>query len=222
MTLRAAELAERFPRLFHMAEAGSWPSIEKHGLLSTSRLLDLFEIRGNERTAIEARHRPHNMCIQHPKYGTAIIRDQKPMSDAALKLCLRDGMSPADWYRLLNRHVFFWLTRARLDRLLSARAYRNARHTIIEIDTKRLLDVHQIHVFLTPINTGSTLFKPQPRGRDTFQPIDKYPFDQWRARRGARDAIAELVVPDAVNDVTKFVLRVTEEGSGAATKILVQ
>lgn len=41
------ELAERYPRLFHMAAAGSWPSIERHGLLSTSALLDISASRKN-------------------------------------------------------------------------------------------------------------------------------------------------------------------------------
>jgi hypothetical protein len=32
-----------------MAEAGSWPSIKRHGLLSTTALLDLFEIPAPDR-----------------------------------------------------------------------------------------------------------------------------------------------------------------------------
>ena len=39
----------RHPRLYHMAEAGSWPQIERGGLLSTSALLDRFGYEGEER-----------------------------------------------------------------------------------------------------------------------------------------------------------------------------
>lgn len=127
-------------------------------------------------------------------------------------------MKPTDCYRLLNRHVFFWLTRERLDRLLGARAYRNSRHTVIEIDTKLLLETHKKEVFLTPINTGSTLFNPQPRGRMSFLPIEEYPFDVWRVRRGVQNAIAELAVRGGIEDVTRFVVCVTERGAGMATK----
>src|SRR2546429_180882 len=47
------QLVAHFPRLYHMAEAGSWPSVEQHGLLSTSALLDLFEVTGEKRRDIE-------------------------------------------------------------------------------------------------------------------------------------------------------------------------
>ena len=36
------ELLATYPRLWHMAMDGSWPSIEKRGLLSTSALLELY------------------------------------------------------------------------------------------------------------------------------------------------------------------------------------
>jgi hypothetical protein len=47
-------LASRYPVLFHMAEDGSWESIRERGLLSTSALLDLFEVEAEERFAIES------------------------------------------------------------------------------------------------------------------------------------------------------------------------
>ena len=46
------------PRLFHMAESGSWDSIRERGLLSTSALLDLYEISDPDREAIESTRRP--------------------------------------------------------------------------------------------------------------------------------------------------------------------
>src|SRR6185436_11524880 len=98
----------RFPRLYHMAEAGSWPSIERHGLLSTTALLDLFEIKGAEREALELQHRPESVEIRHPRHGVAIIRDQKPLREKSLKQALQDGLAPRDWYRILNEKVFFW------------------------------------------------------------------------------------------------------------------
>ena len=46
-TLTPEYLAQRWPRLYHMAEAGSWESVKRHGLLSTTALLDLFEVSGD-------------------------------------------------------------------------------------------------------------------------------------------------------------------------------
>src|SRR6266480_1717700 len=62
-----------------MAESGSWPSIQKQGLLSTSALLDLFEVEGEERFAIESQWRPQSVVITHPTHGTAVIRDSKQL-----------------------------------------------------------------------------------------------------------------------------------------------
>ena len=64
------------------------------------------------------------------------------MSESALKKCL-NGMTPTEWYRLLNSKVFFWLTAERVTRLLSARAYRKREHTVLTIDTARLLNIKQ-------------------------------------------------------------------------------
>ena len=67
-------LIEYYPYLYHMAEPDSWESIEDKGLLSTSALLDLFEINGKRRFAIESCHRPDSVVIEHPRHGRAVIR----------------------------------------------------------------------------------------------------------------------------------------------------
>src|SRR5689334_2573014 len=108
MAMKADELVRYFPNLYHMAEDGSWSSIRRHGLLSTSALLDLFEVSGTARASIESRRRPGSVEITHPIHGTVVIRDQAPISDAALTRCLID-MEPRQWYELLNDRVFFWL-----------------------------------------------------------------------------------------------------------------
>ena len=51
--MKEADLVRIYPRLFHMAEDGSLTSIQAHGLLSTTALLDLYEIGGPVRAAIE-------------------------------------------------------------------------------------------------------------------------------------------------------------------------
>ena len=199
-----------------MAEANCWSSVQKHGLLSTTALLDLFEIKGKARISLESEHRSESVEIHHPKFGNAVIRDQKPMRENSLKSCL-SGMKPKQWYETLNGQVFFWLTPERVTTLLTARAYRGRKHTVLTVDAARLLERHLAKVRLSPINSGSTIYKPQPRGPSTFHEMSDYPFGERRKLRGLANAIAEFSVNYAVQDIADLVLRV-EHRKG--TKIL--
>ena len=208
--MKIEELVRQYPYAYHMAETGTWDSIKRHGLLSTVALLDLFEIKGAARQSIENERRPESVTINHPKHGQAVIRDQKPMTESALLKCLKRPVTPRDWYRTLNGNVFFWLSSERLARLLSARAYRHKQHCVLTLNTERLVALHEKQITLCPINSGSTIFKPQPRGAGTFLPIADYPFDEWTGRRPIRDAVVELVVKYSVPNIDGLVLRVEE------------
>jgi hypothetical protein len=205
--MRTEDLISQFPRLYHMAEHGTWNGIRERGLLSTTALLDSFEVDGEERYQIESRHRRESVTISHPQLGSAVIRDQKPMSDAALIKCLQ-GMTPREWYETLNRKVFFWLSWGRLLGLLSARAYRNRRHCVLTIDTAQMLERHLPQITLSPINSGCTVPNPQRRGPSTFLPIATYPFDEWTKKRSRSQAVVELAVEYAVPDIAEIVIRV--------------
>jgi hypothetical protein len=208
------QLVAQFPRLYHMAEAGSWSSIEQHGLLSTSALLDLFEVTGEKRRDIEERHRPNSVSLNHRVHGTAVVRDQKPMDDAGLIKALKGDATPKQWYQLLNGRVFFWLSRSRLDRLLNARAYRDKRQTILTVDTRALVEAHKDEILLCPINSGATKPNPHPRTRRSFLPLAEYPFELWCSKRPKNDTIVELTVARSVQRIKDFVLEVEEVGAG--------
>jgi hypothetical protein len=202
-----------------MAAPDSWPSIRDNGLLSTTELLNRFDVVGSERLAIEARHRPDSVTISKDGMGKVIIRDQKPMSDSGLLKCLMNGLRPADWYRILNARSFFWLSQPRLRRLLGARAYRNTPQTVLTIDTRSLVNKHLERVELSPINSGSTIYRPVPRGLDTFMPIEKYDYVFWRKKRNALDAVVELVVRGGVPDIKDHVLAVHDFRDGQSSEI---
>ena len=208
MAVTPDELSARYPVLFHMAAQGSWPGIQKHGLLSTSRLLDMFDIQGEERFKIEESHRPDSISISNRQYGTAVVRDQKPMSESGLKRALQDGLTPREWFKTLNERVFFWLTRERLIRLLSAKAYRDDIHTVLEIDTAELLARHVDRVRLCALNSGCTKPMPFPRGRDTFLPLDRYPFQERLSKK--LEPVVELSVIGGVPEIADFTIRVVE------------
>jgi hypothetical protein len=192
-------LISRYPTLYHMAEDGTWESIQRHGLLSTSALLDRYEVKGEERLAIESARRPEIIRIEHPEHGAAFIRDNKPMQQKALERCLSE-MTPREWYKHLNRRVFFWVEWKRLLKLLGARAYRDRPHLVLEVDAAGLLDRHADRVSLSPINSGATFaLGPAPRGPDTFRRIADHPNGK---------PIVELSVDYAVPDIAEFTLRV--------------
>jgi hypothetical protein len=207
------EFVETYPRVFHMAEAGTWPQIQRHGLLSTTALLDLFEVEGSERLAIESTRRPEMVRIEHPAHGAARIRDNKPLRERELLRCL-DGMSPQQWFELLNGKVFFWLSERRLESLLGARAYRDRPHDVLTIDTASLIARHGGTARLASINTGATLYPNAPiRGAHTFMPIDQFDYEQARQRRGRRDAVAELTIEYAVPDIEAVAVAVERRSS---------
>lgn len=220
MSISPGVLASRFPRLYHMAEEGSWPSIKQHGLLSTCALLDLFCITGRTRVRIEESHRAESVVIKHPIHGEATIRDQKPMSDNGLLRCLEAGITPSLWYKTLNKKVFFWLTRERLSRLLNARAYREKCHCILTIDTAKLLQRYASMITLSPINSGCTKPYPQSRGMDTFLPLGRYPYEYWNRKRRGRDPIVELAIHYSVTDICSVVVRVEEAHGSAIGKVI--
>lgn len=200
-----------------MAQLGSWPSIQKHGLLSTTAILDLFELSGEERFRIESCHRPESIPIVHPKHGRAVIRDQKPMSDRSVGKALKGDLEPADWYRELNSRVFFWLTEERLNTLIEARAYRHQRQTVLVIDTRRLAERHEQRIMLCAMNSGCTIPFPHKRDLNSFQRMAEYPYE---SRKRNKDPIVELAIDYSVPDIRDFVTEVREGGAGQGAKVV--
>jgi hypothetical protein len=204
----AIALAERYPRLWHMAEVENWGLIQSHGLLSTSALLDLFEYKGAKREAIESSYRAKSMEIEHPTLGKATIRDQGPMHSDNVVTRFLDDLTPPDWYRMLNSRVFFWLTEERLERLLGAGLYRTRPHMILELDTAALLHRHIEQVTLSPINSGAIFPGGKTRrGRRTFSRFDDYP---WHEREKQRELVVELAVDWAVPDLSGLLVGAKE------------
>ena len=217
--MKRADLVRYFPQLFHMAEAGSWPSIVRHGLLSTSALLDLYGIGGEERRAIESARRPRSVALEHPEHGRVVVSDNAPLREEVLRAILV-GMEPAEFYRLLNARVFFWPTRARLERMLNGRLLRFRPRTIVTVDTAELLERHGDRVKLSPINSGATGRTAPERGRDTFLAVEDYPFDERRRTRSPKEALAEVTVEGGVPDVADLAVRVEHREPDGTTHLL--
>ena len=216
--MEAEDLVGRYPLLYHMAEAGSWPSIRRHGLLSTTALLDRCHASGSFRRKIESEIRPASRSVSGGGFGTAVIRDQKPLIETNLKKVLRD-VSVMQYCRLLNGRTFFWVTKDHLERLLNARMYRNRPHDVLTVSTKTLVRDHLDRITLSPINSGATISQNGERGRQTFKSIADYPFDAHKKKRPA-EPLVELAVEYEVSDIRKHVLRVERRHGSKKPKIV--
>jgi hypothetical protein len=206
-TLTVDYIVSRWPRLFHMAEAGSWASIQERGLRSTTALLDLFEITGPDRDALEAERRPESVMISHETHGTAWIRDNKPINETVLRRTLK-GMDEPAFYRTLNGRVFLWLTEKRLLRLRNAPPYRKRKHDILVIDTEALMERYSTVVELSPMNSGAVHPAANySRGQGTFTRIPDYPWTE-RLTRSPGEPIVEVTVPYAIPDIAALVVEV--------------
>ena len=193
--------------IYHLTEVTNWPFIEQYGLLSTRSLLDLFDY--GQWVCIEQCHRPERVVLPNG----VVIRDQKPMPPDALKRCLV-GMTPAQWYTLLNSKIFFWLDIKRLNRI--RRVYRQLPQLVLVIEAKKLLKHHAERTTLTPINTGNARRQPARRGRQTFVPYNTWLESRWVSEaealgtrpRSSSHKPVELTVADAVPNVMDFVFDV--------------
>lgn len=211
--MRPDDLVSLHPRLFHMAHAAAWPSIQRHGLLSTTSLLDLFGVTGDERHEIELVRRPRSVSLEHPVHGAAVIRDQRPLQVGRLQSCL-EGMSVDEYLVLLNDRVFFWSTRQRLQRLLNAGLYRHEPQIVLELDTQLLLERHLHEITLSHLNSGATAWVPPTRGRGTFKRIQDFDFEAIRGSRARKDVVVEVAVDYSVPDILDVLLRVERRHPG--------
>ena len=197
------DLIRLYPELYHVAADGAWPSIERHGLLSTAALVTRWGVRqGAPQAAILTKRRGESLELEHPDYGTAVIRHQKAMHESSLAAALED-LSPSEWYATLNERVFFFLDKdpaeraARRPVVPGRRPHRaHARHPQ---PGQRARGRHRAH----RVNTGfAQRFSAEPRGRDSFQSIAEFAHPT-RAHASTKVVdVAELAVYRGVRDIT--------------------
>ena len=202
-----------------MAALDAWPGIVRHGLLSTSAILDRLGVDADTRRGLERMQRPEGVDLWHPVHGRFHLRDQKPIPEAQLRRCL-SGMEPQAWYALLNRKVFFWPSEERLRTHQCALGNRDREHCVLTVGTAALLAAAGERVTLSPINSGAALRKPAARGPATFRSVSEYPYAE-RRRRNARGALAEVAVDYALPEIRELVLAVTIMKNGRSVRSLV-
>ncbi|MFI7284107.1 DUF7002 family protein [Micromonospora chersina] len=194
------ELIERHPQVFHTMSAAAWPSVQRHGLLSTQRLIDLFDVDAADRDRLLSAPRKKSTVLRAPGLPPAVIRDQKPMKFVAEKI--DPGSSLAEYLAAINSRVYFWASAERLDRLRQAKEYRAEDQVVLHIDTRALVERHGPRIELCRLNSGAVTQKNHPlRGHRSWLPIADYPYAEYRRRYGRDGALVEVTVLDAVPDI---------------------
>jgi len=202
-----------------MAESNTWDSIQNHGLLSTSAILDLHDVNGEARSTYEAMHRPEMTTISSGLAPTMVLRDQKPMAPNRLSTCLMNGITASQWYSHLNGRVFFWATEERLLRLLSARAYRSKTHDVLTIDTASLMADYGDQIELCHMNSGNTFPMSFPRDYSIFKRIEDYP---TRPNGNPLKIVAEVTIPYSAPNIVASVLEVKRMRGATVLETLFQ
>lgn len=212
-----SDFIAKYPRLFHMATGGAWQSISERGLLATRTLVDRYAPHPTIRNEILGSVRRRSYQLEAEGLPPATVRDQLPLK--FLDRCLLPGVTERDFLDALNSRVFFHVAEDRLHTLLGAKAYRDHTHDVLTLDTHLLLDLHA-QVDLAPYNTGSVHVPNMPaRGPATFTPLEEYPWESWRKKRGEANAVVELTVRDAAN-VYPAVIRVERWREGKRVELV--
>lgn len=196
------------PSMFHFVDAANADLVRRDGLLSTNAILQ----RGCFGVDVEDRaraHRPAGIVLPNGAY----VRDQAPMPPTALATCLDAGLTPRDWYDLVNDHVFFWLSAERVRR--HRLALRGRTQLLLTVDVKALAAAYADRVYVTPFNIGNARRAPARRGRRTLTPVASWRAHGWRAEaapggreRASSHRPAELLVQQGVPDIARFITRV--------------
>lgn len=204
------------PRIvYHLIEASNWPFIEKEGLLSASALLRKSSLSSEEVEGIECNQRLQRLVLPDGR----VLRDQKPLPVAALQRCLVD-CEPANWYKLINSKVYFWVDLDRLNRV--RRAILTSPQVVLKVDASALLAQYGSKAAVTPYNIGNAMRKASRMSCATLVPYATWQVSGWDSEsaavggkpRSRHHRPAELVVADAVPDIMQFVLEVRKLGPG--------
>ncbi len=211
---KVEKFIDKYPALYHMAEARSWDSIRKHGLLSVAALLDLFGVGGVKHHELYSMWRGKNShVLRHSAIGSSIVRDQHPIPPERLKRVLSDGLTPRDWYEQLNRRCFFWVDECRLSKMMGF--YKGDSHDVIVVDTKKLVERHLKRITVSHINSSTVRSGQHLRGNNTFQEIESFPL----FGKEKKD-VAELTVEGSVPDIEELAIQVTRRKGPLIEKIL--
>lgn len=169
------EFTKKRPELYHLTAQENLDLIRKHKkIYSTNKIIDLS---GNNNLLKWKRTRRPGHVKMNINGDIFSIRDQKPISEIALKKCLTDNWECADFYEYLNDRVFTWPTLDRLYRHYDR--YKSENPVIIVLNTEEVFSLNTNPLF-SRLNTGATRAnsylggKAPERGPNTFLSVKDY------------------------------------------------
>lgn len=133
------------------------------------------------------------------------------MPSDALASCLV-GLSPPEWYAMINARVFFWIDPDRLNRQRAACGARP--QIVLTVDTQQLVTAYHDRISVTAINTGNARRRPAQRGAATFVPYQEWLAARWSSEsrglgmheRSRSHRPVELTVLESVPDIMRFIV----------------
>jgi hypothetical protein len=158
------QLAKRFPNLWHVTFAGGWDGIDRHGLLRT---IDVAPLGCEEL-------RPEVTRVEASDGLQITLRNQlRSRVDPTPSL---DGVTPAEWWRLVNSRVYFFCRQSHADQLVASYLGQHLVQEVIKLRTGPALELVADNVEVTTVNVGVfPRTKGPSRGPNNFVPLDEYP-----------------------------------------------
>lgn len=214
--------------LYHVTARYSWPSIKRHGLLSTNALLKASCVPDCERRRIGLNHRCRSEVVQgsascHPQLK-AVIRDQTPLNDCRLKTELKEQkahISHKEWYDRQNARVFFYTSKKEAVELACGYAKNGCPQDILVFRAESLVEANRPEIRLCAFNSGaSNREKPVPEdcyGKwhdHLFRPVPDYPYAHWKRKYNRSRAIREFTILYGVSDPCCYVTEILRTDNG--------
>ena len=223
--------------LYHVTARGSWPSISKHGLLTTNALLAKCGMPNSERRRINRRHRHRCKTLRGKELDgillMAVIRDQNALKKRGKKLEKEiedqgNQISLERWYERQNERVFFYPSRAEAVRLACIYAGEGHPQDILVICTRSLVDACRKKIELCAFNSGGTNRKPSKftekygKWHDRlFQSIEDYAYVFWPKGKRKLRTIRELTVRGGVHRIDRHVVKVVSTDDGKECRVVI-
>ncbi len=196
-----AEFVKLCPTLWHVAAPGAWDRIRQHGFLTASQIIERSTLSADERQRLVST--PRRTSIELDVEGTPfVLRDQGPLlKKKDLDSILEEGMTTADWLRLLDDRVYFFAQRTHMEKLRDKYALLNDSVEVITLSPLGLVKAAGDLLELANQNTGAVArTKERYKTRDTFKPLSLFP-----ARRPNEVTVRGGLPPSSLNAVLTVV-----------------
>jgi len=188
------DFLHRCPSLWHVGPEGSWEGIKTRGFRTAEQLIMAADLDEDERTILltEPRAEPVTLTIDG---ATVTLRDQKQLLKRRdLASLMDEGMTIADWIRLLNRRVYLFTDLNTMNKALAKYIELEGAQEVMTFSPSKFIEAYRPRVELSMQNSGSVArMASGQRRKDTFMSVGLFP----STRRPS-----EVTVVDGIDDLS--------------------